>query len=110
MTTNQLVLDPRLAALAERVSAEAASWPRKPRRKHADHHKAQQVLRARPGMWRLIAIYGAPSSADSIALDIRRGVHPAYQPAGAFEVQALPVDVYTGLFARCTVGVKGGTR
>lgn len=77
------------------------------KRVRADHVLTSAALRARPGVWLVVADYRSPNSAESISHSIRYGrpiggKHKGapYAPAGAFEARLELIEDGTRVLAR----------
>lgn len=58
-----------------------------------DHAKVAAALRARPGVWGVVAEYPNQNTSSSIAWHIKGARNiKAYSPAGSFEAMARSVD------------------
>lgn len=64
------------------------------------HTDAARELRERPGEWAVIGTYAHSGSASAVALQVRKGAIPAYEPAGTFEAKARTVDREARVYAR----------
>ena len=64
------------------------------------HGEVARQLRARPGEWAVIDVYGSQASAAGVAYQIRMGGYSAYQPRGAWEAVSRLVDGENRVYAR----------
>ena len=69
-------------------------------RRFVDHAAVAAQLRARPGEWAPIGVYGTGGSAAAMAYSIKAGRIKPYAPKGSFEALARTVGDECRVYAR----------